>query len=106
MNNVIQITDQTFADTINNNQLVVLTYISDQSSICKALAPSVDRVAREYIGRVIFGRINIEEFRYLAEHGIQATPTVVFIKNRQVIHKQVGAITENSFRNGVQLLVK
>jgi thioredoxin 1 len=101
MNNVVQITDQTFADTINYNNIVVIDYYANWCGPCKAYSPIFDRVAKEFIGRAVFGKINTDEFSFMSEHNIRSLPTTVVLKNRQVVEKITGIITEEDLRNNI-----
>ena len=98
MNNVTQITDQTFADTINNNPLVVIDYYAPWCSHCRPVSDTFEKVAKDYSGRVVFGKINTDEFSHLAEHGIRSLPTIVIIKDKVVVDKLIGSCTEEKFR--------
>ena len=98
MNNVTQITDQTFADTINNNHSVVILYTAPWCAYCKPIATFLEKVAKDYYGTVVFGKVNTDEFSYLAEHGIRSLPTIVVVKDRVVVDKLVGSCTEQTFR--------
>lgn len=101
MNNVVQITDQTFADTINYNNIVVIDYYANWCGPCKAYSPIFEKVAKEFIGRAVFGKVNTDEFSFLGEHGIRSLPTTVVVKNRQVVEKFNGIITEEDLRNTI-----
>lgn len=99
MNNVVQITDQTFNDTITFNSIVVLDYYANWCGPCKAYSPIFEKVAKDYIGRAVFGKVNTDEFSFLNVHGIRSLPTTVIIKNQQVVEKINGIITEEALRN-------
>ena len=101
MNNVTQITDQTFADLINYNNLVVIYYFGPWCNPCKAYSPIFDKVAKEFLGKAVFGKVNTDEFSYLGEHGVRSLPTTVVLKNKQVVEKFTGIITEEDLRNTI-----
>ena len=59
---------------------------------CKQLAPIIEELSNEYEGRIAVGKCDIEEADDLtAEYGIRNVPTVIFIKNGQVVDKFVGS---------------
>jgi thioredoxin-like negative regulator of GroEL len=99
MNNVVQITDQTFNDTINFNTVSILYYYGPRCMPCKAYSPIFEKVAKDYIGKAVFGKINTDEFSFLNVHGIRSLPTTVIVKNQQVVEKISGIVTEESLRN-------
>lgn len=99
INNVTQITDQTFNDLINFNNLLVIYYFGPWCNPCKAYSPIFEKVAKDYIGRAVFGKVNTDEFSFLNVHGIRALPTTVIVKNKQVVEKINGIVTEEVLRN-------
>jgi thioredoxin 1 len=56
------------------------------------VAPVIEALATEYDGRAIVGKCDIEEDENLpAQYGVRNIPTILFIKDGQVVDKQVGA---------------
>jgi thioredoxin len=101
MNNVTQITDQTFADLINYNNLVVIYYFGPWCNPCKAYSPIFDKVAKDYTGKAVFGKINTDEFNFMQVHDVRSLPTTVVVKNGSVVEKINGIITEEMLRNTI-----
>ena len=71
---------------------IVLDFSATWCGPCKQLAPIIDELSKEYEGRIAVGKCDIEEADDLtAEYGICNVPTVIFIKNGQVVDKFVGS---------------
>ena len=71
---------------------IVLDFSATWCGPCKQLAPIIDELSKEYDGRIAVGKCDIEEADDLtAEYGIRNVPTVIFIKNGQVVDKFVGS---------------
>ena len=71
---------------------IVLDFSATWCGPCKQLAPIIDELSKEYEGRIAVGKCDIEEADDLtAEYGIRNIPTVIFIKNGQVVDKFVGS---------------
>ena len=71
---------------------IVLDFSAPWCGPCKQLAPIIDELSNEYAGRIAVGKCDIEEADDLtAEYGIRNVPTVIFIKNGQVVDKFVGS---------------
>ena len=71
---------------------IVLDFSATWCGPCKQLAPIIDELSNEYAGRIAVGKCDIEEADDLtAECGIRNVPTVIFIKNGQVVDKFVGS---------------
>ena len=71
---------------------IVLDFSATWCGPCKQLAPIIDELSNEYAGRIAVGKCDIEEADDLtAEYGIRNVPTVIFIKNGQIVDKFVGS---------------
>ena len=71
---------------------IVLDFSATWCGPSKQLAPIIEELAKEYEGRIAVGKCDIEEADDLtAEYGIRNVPTVIFIKNGQVVDKFVGS---------------
>jgi len=65
---------------------------------CKMLAPVVDAIDREYDGKVLVGKVNVDEEPELArQFGIMSIPTVVFLKNGREFERKVGVMPAQAF---------
>jgi thioredoxin 1 len=63
---------------------------------CRAIAPVVEELAGEYEGKAQVGKVNVDENPGVAsKFGIRNIPTILFIKNGEVVDKQVGAVPKN-----------
>ena len=71
---------------------IVLDFSATWCGPCKQLAPIIEELSNEYEGCIAVGKCDIEEADDLtAEYGIRNVPTVIFIKNGQVVDKFVGS---------------
>ena len=71
---------------------IVLDFSAAWCGPCKQLAPIIEELSQEYEGRIAVGKCDIEEADDLtAEYGIRNVPTVIFIKNGQIVDKFVGS---------------
>ncbi len=60
---------------------------------CRMIAPAIEQLAREYEGRVIVAKVNTDHNGELAvSYGIQGIPTLLFIKNGEVVDRITGAV--------------
>jgi len=73
---------------------------------CLALGPTIDALAKEYDGRVNVGKVNVDENPNLSiEFGVTSIPCVLFIKNGQVVDKQIGAAPKPAFDKKIMKLL-
>ncbi|MBR5335275.1 MAG: thioredoxin [Bacteroidaceae bacterium] len=71
---------------------IVLDFSATWCGPCRQLAPIIEELAKEYDGRVAVGKCDIEEAADLTdEYNIRNVPTVIFIKNGEVVSKFVGS---------------
>jgi thioredoxin 1 len=63
------------------------------------VAPILDKIAAEYAGKLIVAKVNTDENpEWAMRFGVQGIPTMLFIANGKVIHRQVGALPEGMLR--------
>ena len=88
----VNVTNDNAKDFMATELPIVLDFSATWCGPCKQLAPIIDELSKEYEGRIAVGKCDIEEADDLtAEYGIRNVPTVIFIKNGQVVDKFVGS---------------
>lgn len=92
----MNVTVNNFNEVISEkDKLIVLDFWASWCGPCKMLAPIFETVEGKY-PNVIFGKVNVDEEEELArQYGIVSIPTLIFIKNREVVKKSVGYVDEN-----------
>lgn len=89
----LAITNSNFQELTNEGKLVVADFWAEWCGPCKMLGPIIDELSTEFEGRVTIGKVNVEDEQDLAvQFGVRNIPTVLFIKNGEVVDKQVGAV--------------
>jgi thioredoxin len=94
MNEPIHATDRTFEETVPKASLpVVVDFWAPWCAPCRMLAPSLEKIAAEYAGRLVVAKVNTDEASEWAVHfGLRGIPTVLFVSGGEVLHDQVGAV--------------
>ena len=102
----MEITSQNFNEVIAQDKPVVLDFWATWCGPCKKIAPLIEELAAEYEGKAIIGKVNVEDEDELAsQFGIRNIPTVLFIKNGNVVDKQVGACPKSELENKLTALL-
>lgn len=103
---MIELTDLTATQLIEDNDIVVLDFYADWCGPCKTLSPILNTLSEKYEGKVSFGKINIETNNQLVtQHDIRNIPTLLYIKNGEVTNKTLGALPENKIVEIIETLI-
>lgn len=87
------ITDSTFVDAVKKYPLLVVDCWAPWCGPCKMIAPVLEEMAKEYAGRVVFGKLNVDENpRIATEYAIMAIPTLFIFKNGEPVDVIQGAL--------------
>lgn len=91
---ITEITDASFEQEVMQSALpVVIDFWAEWCGPCRQLMPVVHELAEEYDGKVKFVKANVDECNDVsAKFGVMSIPTLVFIKNGEARHTQVGAV--------------
>lgn len=97
-------TDSNFdTEVLQSDKLSVIDFWAPWCGPCLALGPTIDAISKEYEGKVVVGKVNVDENPQLSiNYGITSIPAVLFIKGGQVVDKQVGAAPKNVFDKKIQ----
>ena len=64
------------------------------------VSPILEKFAAEFDGKLIVAKINTDENpEWMMKYGIQGIPTMLFVANGKIIHRQVGALPERMLRD-------
>ncbi len=89
----ITLTDYNFDETTRKYSLLVVDFWAPWCGPCKLVSPMIDRLAIELRGKVVFGKLNVDENPTVANiFGIQSIPTLIIFKNGEAIDGLMGAI--------------
>lgn len=77
---------------VTSQGIVLVDFYADWCGPCKALAPVLDELSKEYEGKVSFAKLNIDEERSVADQfGIMSIPTLIVFKNGKAVKTVTGA---------------
>jgi len=98
------ITDATFEEqVIKSDKLVVVDFSAEWCGPCRMVTPIIHELAEEYDGRIVAGEVNVDDNPQITmNYKVKNIPTVLFIKNGEVVDKQVGAVPKSTYKSLVE----
>jgi thioredoxin 1 len=86
-------------EVLQSQKLVMVDFWATWCAPCRIIAPTVEELAKEYKGRAKFVKVNTDENSDLASrYNIRGIPTLMFIKNGQVVDQIVGAVPKSQLK--------
>ena len=104
--NIVEFTDTNFeSEVLQSDQPVLVDFWAEWCMPCRMLAPTIDKIAEAYVGKVKVGKVDTDSNREVAmKYQINAIPTVILFKNGQVAQKFVGLKQEKEFKEAIDSL--
>ena len=93
---IIQTTDKIFEEDVTSSHVPVLVdFWAEWCGPCKMLAPTIDRIAEKYSGKVVVGKLNVDLCPSVAKkYNVRSIPNVLIISNGEVKEQVVGNVPE------------
>lgn len=100
----LQITDSNYGDVVNTDKLVVIDFWAEWCGPCQKLSPIISELATEYEGKVVIGKCDVEANpNTTGNFGIRSIPTLLFIRNNEVVDKLIGAVPTERIREKIEM---
>jgi len=97
---VMDLTDQNFeTEVLNSDKPVLVDFWAEWCMPCRMLAPTIEKIAKDYAGKVKVGKVDTDANRDVSmKYGISAIPTVILFRDGKVAQKFVGLRQEKEFK--------
>ena len=90
----LHLTEASFDSELEKHQEVLMVdFWAEWCAPCRAIAPTLEELARESAGRASLAKVNVDEQPGLAaRYGIRSIPTILFVKGGKVVDQVIGAV--------------
>ena len=106
MGKTLEITDSNFNDVISKNKTVLVDFWAEWCGPCRMIGPLINEMSKEYEGKALIGKVNVDQNANVsAQFGVRSIPTVLFIKNGEVVDKSVGAVPKSTLESKLKALL-
>ncbi len=102
----LQITDQNFADYKADAKPLLIDFWATWCGPCQMVGPVIEELAGEFEGRANIGKCDVDQNNELpASFGIRNIPTILLIKNGEVVNKFVGVQSKDALKKAIEELL-
>ena len=99
----VTITDASFDEFVSKYSLVLVDCWAPWCGPCRMLSPVLDEMATEMQGKVVFGKLNVDEEKMTAVNfGIASIPAMLIFKEGKFVDKLIGAVPKQNIVQKLQ----
>lgn len=103
----LQITDASFEEAVlKSDKPVLVDFGAEWCGPCRTLGPIIEELATEYEGRVVVGKVDVDNNQeFSAKYGVRNIPTVLMFKDGEVVGRQVGVASKKTYTDSLDSLL-
>jgi thioredoxin 1 len=102
----VEVEDGTFDQFVKTHPAAVVDCWAPWCMPCNMIAPTIEKLAKKYAGKVTFGKLNVDENKKPAlKYQIMAIPTVLLFKNGELVNQVVGVLPPEALEQKVARLL-
>lgn len=93
----VELTDANFEElAVQSDKPVMVDFWAEWCGPCRMVGPHVEELSKEYDGKAVVGKVNVDLHGGIAaQFGVRNIPTIVFLKNGELVDKVVGAVPKD-----------
>ncbi len=105
---IVEINEDNFEEEViekSSSIPVLVDFYANWCMPCRVLSPILEKIAKEFEGKIILAKINVDKASKLAEkYGIMGIPNVKLFKNGKIVDEFVGALPEKEIKDWLRNL--
>ena len=102
----VNISSENFESLKNGQQPLVVDFWATWCGPCRMISPIISELANEYDGKITVGKCDVEENEDMAaDFGIRNIPTIIFMKDGEIVDKVVGAVSKATLEEKFKALL-
>lgn len=102
-----EFTDTNFQETaLKKDGVSVVDFWAEWCGPCRLVGPVIDDLSKEYDGKALVGKVNVDHNPEVSmKYGVRSIPTILFIKDGEVVDKHVGAATKKTLADKLEAIL-
>jgi thioredoxin 1 len=103
----VEFTDTNFEElALKSDKPVMVDFWAEWCGPCRMVGPIVEEMSHEYDGKAVIGKVNVDDNPDISmKYGIRNIPTIIFLKNGEMVDKSVGAVPKNVLAEKIENLL-
>lgn len=99
-----EFTDDNFKEqALENDKVVLVDFWAEWCGPCRMIAPIVEQLATEMGDKALIGKMNVDNNTEVPmKYGVRSIPTLLVLKNGEVVEKHVGTISKNDLAKKIE----
>ncbi len=102
-----EFTDSNFqAEAIDKEGVAVVDFWAEWCGPCRLVGPVIDELSKDFEGKATVGKVNVDTNPEVSmKYGVRSIPTILFLKNGEVVDKHVGTATKQTLASKLEALI-
>ena len=91
-----ELTDSNFQEKVLDTEgVAVVDFWAEWCGPCRMIGPIIEEMAKEYDGKALIAKVDVDSNPEISlKYGVRSIPTVLYLKNGEIVDKQVGATSK------------